>query len=82
MDGLPVTAESLKFEKYLFLTRSAPYDSATAFSLFVQRVETVIISENRSWKQKSFNLPKEPIDELQTETPSLTEDDESVRTRS
>ena len=68
------TAESLKFEKYLFLTRSVPYDSATAFSLFVQRVETIIISENRSWQQKSFNLPKEPTDESQAETLLPTEE--------
>jgi len=31
------TAESIKFEKHLFLTRSAPYAGAEAFSLFVQR---------------------------------------------
>ena len=73
------TAESLKLEKYLFLTRSAPYDSATAFSLFVQRVETVIITENRSWKQKSFNLPEEPIEEFLHETPVLTKEGASAR---
>ncbi len=62
------TAESLKFEKHLFLTRSAPYNTPVAFSLFVQRVETVIISENRSWQQKSFDLPQEPVDELKEKT--------------
>lgn len=62
------TAESLKFEKHLFLTRSAPYDTPLAYSLFVQRVETVIISENRSWQQKGFNLPQEPIDELKVDS--------------
>ncbi|MFK7860377.1 MAG: DUF4231 domain-containing protein [Granulosicoccus sp.] len=61
------TAESLKFEKYLFLTRSTPYDTSTAFSVFVQRVEATILSENQSWQQKGFALPQEPVDELKTD---------------
>jgi len=53
------TAESIKFEKHLFLTRSAPYAGPEAFSLFVQRVESLVLSENRNWQQKNFNLPEQ-----------------------
>lgn len=74
------TAESLKFEKHLFLTRSEPYNTSSAFSMFVQRVETVIISENRSWQQKSFNLPVEPIDELKTDEPVVAVENASAHT--
>ncbi|MFK8083618.1 MAG: DUF4231 domain-containing protein [Granulosicoccus sp.] len=74
------TAEALKFEKYLFLTRSAPYDKSTAFSLFVQRVEATILSENRSWQQKAFNLPQEePEDASSTQIASTSMTDTSVR---
>ncbi|NND90490.1 MAG: DUF4231 domain-containing protein [Granulosicoccus sp.] len=48
------TAEALKFEKHLYLTRAAPYQSEDAYSLFVNRIEATIISENRGWLDKSF----------------------------
>lgn len=64
------TAESLKFEKHLFLARAAPYDTTSAYSLFVQRVETTIVLENRNWQQKGFDLPQEPVDKLNVEPPS------------
>ena len=43
------SCESLKHEKYLFLTKSEPYDSSTAFTLLVQRVEGLISKENSAW---------------------------------
>ena len=52
------TAESLKLEKHLFLTRTEPYANDNAFALLVQRIEAIIISENRSWQDKSFDLPQ------------------------
>ncbi|HRN60884.1 MAG TPA: DUF4231 domain-containing protein [Luteimonas sp.] len=44
-------SESLKHQKYLFLTRSPPYDTDEAFALFVQCVEGLISKENSAWSQ-------------------------------
>lgn len=43
--------ESLKHEKFLFLTKTEPYDSENRFALFVQRVESLISKENSGWSQ-------------------------------
>lgn len=43
------TSESLKHEKFLFLTRSEPYNTENAYYLFVQRVEGLISKENSGW---------------------------------
>lgn len=45
------TCESLKHEKYLFLTRTEPYDKEEPFGLFVQRIESLISKENSAWSQ-------------------------------
>lgn len=47
------TCESLKKEKYLFLTASEPYDQEAdeRFALLVQRVETLVSKENTNWAQ-------------------------------
>lgn len=45
------TAESLKHEKFLFLTRAEPYLDDQAFSIFVSRVEGLISKENSTWSQ-------------------------------
>lgn len=45
------TCESLKHEKYLFLTRTEPYDEEDPFGLFVQRIESLISKENSAWSQ-------------------------------
>jgi hypothetical protein len=45
------TCESLKHEKFLFLTKAEPYHQENYFSLFVQRVESLISKENSSWSQ-------------------------------
>lgn len=44
-------SEALKHQKYLFLTRSAPYETDEAFALFVQCVEGLISKENSAWSQ-------------------------------
>jgi hypothetical protein len=64
------TAEALKREKMLYLTRTSPYDEPdTAFSVLVERVESALGSENAGWsqamrKQKQENtartLPRMP----------------------
>jgi len=48
-------AESLKKEKFLFATRTQPYDSDDAFSIFVQRVENMVSQEVGVWAR---NLTK------------------------
>jgi hypothetical protein len=45
------TAESLKHEKYLFITKTYPYHSESAFTLLVGRVESLISKENSNWSQ-------------------------------
>ena len=43
------TCESLRHEKYLYLTKTNPYVGKNAFNLLVQRVEMLISQENSSW---------------------------------
>jgi len=43
------TCESLKHEKFLFLTKAEPYDNEMAFKLLVQRVEGILLGENIKW---------------------------------
>jgi hypothetical protein len=45
------TAESLKKEKYLFLTKVEPYDVEDPRPVLVQRVETLVSQENTNWAQ-------------------------------
>lgn len=45
------TCESLKHEKFLFLTCSEPYNIEDPFPLLVNRVETFISKENTNWAQ-------------------------------
>jgi hypothetical protein len=44
------TAESLKFEKFLFLSKAGPYkDVDDPFPLFVERFENLIVSSTKKW---------------------------------
>ncbi len=43
------TCESLQHEKYLYHTKTDPYNGKSAFNLLVQRVEMLISKENSSW---------------------------------
>lgn len=43
------TSESLKTERFLFLTGAEPYADGDAFRVFVQRVESLLGSENTGW---------------------------------
>jgi hypothetical protein len=45
------TCETLRHEKYLFLTHTEPYNSDNPFPLFVQRIESLISKENTAWSQ-------------------------------
>jgi hypothetical protein len=43
------TAESLKHEKFLYLTKAGPYAGTDSFPLFVERIESYISKENTQW---------------------------------
>jgi len=45
------TCEALRHEKYLFITKTEPYNVGESFPLFVQRIESLISSEQSSWAQ-------------------------------
>lgn len=45
------TCESLKHEKFLYLTKAEPYHEEEPFRLFVLRVESLISKENSAWSQ-------------------------------
>jgi hypothetical protein len=52
------TAESLRRERFLFLTQAAPYQGTDRFPLFVSRVEALLGAENAKWiEQTSAQLP-------------------------
>ncbi len=55
------TCESLKHEKYLFITNSKSYADYDAFSRFVERIEGLISKENSQWSrvtnEKAHNKP-------------------------
>lgn len=50
------TCETLKHEKYLFLTKVSPYDGTNAFTLFVEKIELLISKENSAWT--TLMMPK------------------------
>jgi hypothetical protein len=50
--------ESLRREKFLFLTQTDPYDKDDAFHLLVQRVEALLSKENTEWVQSVMKPPK------------------------
>ncbi|GGJ68222.1 hypothetical protein GCM10008982_16940 [Anoxybacillus voinovskiensis] len=54
------TCELLKHEKYLFLTSTTPYEEQS-FQLLVERVESIISSENVNWSQLATEKREEMI---------------------
>ena len=53
------TAESLKHEKYMFLTKNGLYVGDDAFAILVERVEALVSQENSAWQQKLETHKKE-----------------------
>lgn len=49
--GYRTTCESLKHEKYLFLTKCEPYTQGDPFKLLVERAESMISKENTDWSR-------------------------------
>ena len=52
------TAESLKREKFSFLTQTDPYNKDDAFHLLVQRVEALLSKESSEWAQSMTKPPQ------------------------
>jgi hypothetical protein len=55
------TAERLKREKYVFLTRTEPYDGEDRLHVFVQRVEAALSDERSSWSERTAATGAEPV---------------------
>jgi len=53
------TTESLKHEKYLYLTKVEPYDGENSFNKFVERIEEMISKENTRWSRNVKEQKKE-----------------------
>lgn len=64
-----VTSEQLKHEKFLFATRSGPYEIPERFPLLVQRVEAIISKEAATWAQ----VAKQPAKGTQVAYPPIKE---------
>jgi len=54
------TCESLRHEKYLYLTNTEPYNQPDSFSILVKRIESQISKENSNWAQ---HMSKETLKE-------------------
>ena len=52
------TSETLKYEKYLYLTKTSPYDVDNSFSVFVSHVENILSKENKNWAQYIKTIPE------------------------
>jgi len=47
------SCESLKHEKFLYLSKATPYEGESPFQTFVQRIESIISKENNAWAKNS-----------------------------
>jgi hypothetical protein len=54
------TAENLKREKFLFVTRALPYAADDRFPLLVGRVETLLGTESAKWMQLATTKSESP----------------------
>lgn len=54
------TAETLKHERYRYLTRSVPYDTESPFGVLVTRIESLISQENTRWQQQMLGRAGDP----------------------
>jgi len=47
-----LTAEALLHERFLYMTRSEPYDEDDAYPLLVEKVESILNKEKQQWRQQ------------------------------
>lgn len=53
-----VTCEMMRHERYMYMTRSEPYDEADAFPRLVEKIEAILNSETQRWKQIDKQIDK------------------------
>jgi len=63
------TCESLRHEKYLYLTKTEPYNTDDPLALLVNRIETLISKENTNWAQYMKKVAKGKNDDRVQPTP-------------
>jgi hypothetical protein len=54
------TAEQLAREKFLFMTKTQPYDGSDAFQVLVAKVENILGEENSTWREEIRNPTAQP----------------------
>lgn len=54
-------AEALKQEKYMYMTRTEPYDEDDAFPMFVEKIESILGSELQRWKSSNQQNNKKAL---------------------
>lgn len=64
-----VTCEMMRHERYMYMTRSEPYDEADAFPRLVDKIEAILNSETQRWKQIDKKADKK------AKIPTLQEED-------
>ncbi|WP_338792124.1 DUF4231 domain-containing protein [Bernardetia sp. MNP-M8] len=67
-----VTCEMMRHERYMYMTRSEPYDEADAFPRLVEKIEAILNSETQRWKQIDKKTDKKQ------KNPALQEDNENI----
>lgn len=67
-----VTCEMMRHERYMYMTRSEPYDEADAFPRLVEKIEAILNSETQRWKQidKKTDKTKNPASKNEEENQS------------
>lgn len=64
-----ITAESLKKERYLYLTHCKPYGGKDAFRALVLRVEALLADENSQWVDTMRQAQEEQQEQLSAANP-------------
>lgn len=62
-----VTCEMMRHERYMYMTRSEPYDEADAFPRLVEKIEAISNSETQRWKQIDKKTDKQAKNPIQQE---------------
>jgi hypothetical protein len=62
-----MVAESLKYEKFLFLANAGSYREDCSFAEFVERIENILSKENAKWA--AHNLTQKQGDPQSKQTP-------------
>ncbi|MDT8717771.1 DUF4231 domain-containing protein [Clostridium sp. 19966] len=56
--GFRTTSEILKFHRYLYKTKSSPYDEDNRDHILISNIHSIIETENKNWRSLLLNNPK------------------------